>query len=156
MVNTMPKLTYAIKQLGVHDLEDFQRLREVFGDAFDEPAAYTTDIPSSEYLRTVLAKSNHIALVAKSGDEVIGGLVAYELEKCEQERSEIYLYDLAVRETHRRKGVATHLIEELKVIARMRKAYVIFVQADTRDATAIKLYESLGNRENVYHFDIRV
>lgn len=44
--------------------------------------------------------------------KVVGGLVAYELEKFEQDRREIYIYDLAVLESHRRKGVATRLIEE--------------------------------------------
>jgi benzoyl-CoA reductase/2-hydroxyglutaryl-CoA dehydratase subunit BcrC/BadD/HgdB len=39
---------------------------------------------------------------------------------------------------------------------RERGASVIFVQADKGDTAAIKLYESLGTREDVYHFDIPV
>jgi aminoglycoside 3-N-acetyltransferase I len=35
-------------------------------------------------------------LVAQVGDTVIGGLVADELIKFEQERREVYIYDLAV------------------------------------------------------------
>jgi len=42
----------------------------------------------------------------------------------------------------------------LKSIARTRGAYVIYVQADRGDAPAIALYESLGVREDVLHFDI--
>ena len=38
------------------------------------------------------------------GDEVVGGLAAYELRKFEQARSEFYLYDLAVSEAHRRQA----------------------------------------------------
>jgi aminoglycoside 3-N-acetyltransferase I len=34
--------------------------------------------------------------------------------------------------------------------------YVIFVQADKVDTAAIKLYESLGTREDVFNFDIEV
>jgi len=30
----------------------------------------------------------------------------------------------------------------------------MYVQADKGDAPAIKLYESLGTREDVHHFDI--
>jgi aminoglycoside 3-N-acetyltransferase I len=37
----------------------------------------------------------------------VGGLIAYELEKFERARSELYIYDLAVAEDHRRRGVAT-------------------------------------------------
>lgn len=88
----------------------------------------------------------------------IGGIAAYELKKFEQERSEIYIYDLAVVAAHRREGVATALIKELKKIAAARGAYVIFVQADTavEDEPAIALYTKLGLREDVLHFDIPV
>ncbi len=90
--------------------------------------------------------------------DVVGGLAAYELKKFEQERSEIYIYDLAVSSEYRRKGIATALIERLKLIAADRGAYVIFVQADTdiEDEPAIGLYTKLGLREEVLHFDISV
>ena len=61
---------------------------------------------------------------------------------------------MAVKERHRRKGIATELINELRRTARERGAYVIFVQADKVDDVAIKLYESLGTKEDVFHFDI--
>ena len=86
----------------------------------------------------------------------MGGLAAYVLHKFEQERSEIYIYDLAVDEDHRREGIATALIEELRKIAAARGAYVIFVQADYVDPQAIALYSKLGVREEVLHFDIAV
>jgi aminoglycoside 3-N-acetyltransferase I len=76
------------------------------------------------------------------------------LKKFEQERSEIYIYDLAVAAAHRREGIATALIQELKKVAVARGAYVMFVQADVGDETAIALYSKLGTREDVLHFDI--
>ena len=87
---------------------------------------------------------------------MVGGLVAYELDKFEQERSELYIYDLAVQEHHRRHGIATALIERLRSIASARGAWVIYVQADYGDEPAIALYEKLGTREEVMHFDIDV
>jgi aminoglycoside 3-N-acetyltransferase I len=89
-------------------------------------------------------------------EEVIGGLVAYELDKFERARRELYIYDLAVAEGCRRQGVATALIEHLREIAAMRGVWVIYVQADYGDEPAIVLYEKLGTREEVLHFDIRV
>jgi aminoglycoside 3-N-acetyltransferase I len=74
----------------------------------------------------------------------------------EQQRSEIYIYDLAVAETHRRQGIATALVSELKKIAAARGAYAMFVQADVDDAPAMALYTKLGIREDVLHFDITV
>ena len=82
---------------------------------------------------------------------MVGGIAAYELQKFEQERSEIYLYDLAVAAAHRRRGIATALILELKRIAAARGAYVVFVQADPADAPVIALYAKLGVREDVVH-----
>jgi aminoglycoside 3-N-acetyltransferase I len=78
--------------------------------------------------------------------------------KFEQQRSEIYIYDLAVSQENRREGIATAMIEKLKEIARSRGAYVIFVQADTNaeDLPARALYSKLGKREDVLHFDIDV
>jgi len=97
-----------------------------------------------------------VELVAMKDDAIVGGLAAYELRKFEQERSEIYIYDLAVAAAHRREGIATALIQDLKKIAAARGAYVIYVQADLGDAPAIALYSKLGAREDVFHFDIIV
>jgi aminoglycoside 3-N-acetyltransferase I len=89
---------------------------------------------------------------------VVGRIAAYELKKFEQERSEIYIYDLAVASTHRRQGVATALIRALNKVAASRGAYVMFVRRDTgiEDEPAIALYTKLGTREDVLHFDIPV
>jgi len=61
-----------------------------------------------------------------------------------------------VAAAHRREGIATALIQELKKIAVERAAYVIYVQADLGDDPAIALYTKLGIREDVLHFDIAV
>jgi aminoglycoside 3-N-acetyltransferase I len=129
---------------------------KVFAYAFGEPETYLNKIPGDAYITALLGKEHFIGIVALSGEEVVGGLAAYELQKFEQDRREIYIYDLAVAEAHRRRGIATNLINELRNIAMARGAYVLFVQADRGDEPAIKFYESLGKREDVYHFDIKV
>ena len=147
-------MPYLYKHISVADVPILKALLAVFGEAFAEPATYQGAVPSDTYLRALLAKPHFIALAAMDGDNVVGGLAAYELEKFEQARSEVYIYDLAVQESHRRKGVATGLIGALGRIAQARGAHVMFVQADRGDDPAIRLYESLGTREDVHHFDI--
>jgi aminoglycoside 3-N-acetyltransferase I len=149
-------MAYTFKHLSVSDLPVLKELLAVFGEAFNETETYQGAVPSDAYLEALLAKPHFLAVAALRGQEVVGGLAAYELEKFEQARSEIYIYDLAVLEAHRRKGVATALIRELQRIAKARGAYVIFVQADPPDEPAIRLYQSLGVREDVLHFDIPV
>jgi aminoglycoside 3-N-acetyltransferase I len=149
-------MSYSYKQLTSGDILLFKELLRVFGEAFEEISTYQDAIPSDTYLKSLLGKNYFIALVAQDGGSVVGGLAAYVLEKFEQERKEVYIYDLAVSKNHRRRGVATELIKQLKQIGKERGAYIIFVQADKVDTPAIKLYESLGTREDVYHFDITV
>lgn len=147
-----------IRHLTPDDLPIMDALLATFGEAFDDVATYTANRPSAAYLRGLLGGDSFIALAALKGREVVGGIAAYELGKFEQERSEIYIYDLAVAAAHRREGIATALIEKLKTVAAERGAYVMYVQADTgvEDEPAIALYTKLGVREDVLHFDIAV
>lgn len=133
-----------------------ESMLDMFAEAFSEPETYYAKRPDRAYLQQLLARDYFIALAAVGGTEVIGGLCAYELPKFEQARSEIYIYDLAVAVPHRRRGIATALIRELQRIAAQRGAWVIFIQADRGDQPAIALYNKLGTREEVLHFDIPV
>jgi aminoglycoside 3-N-acetyltransferase I len=147
-----------IRRLSSDDLPLMDALLTLFAEAFEDPESYSAKRPSPDYLRRLLGGDTFIALAAIGDGVVVGGIAAYELQKFEQERSEIYLYDLAVSEAHRREGIATALIAELRAIASARGAWVIFVQADTDpdDEPAIALYTKLGHREEVLHFDIPV
>ena len=147
---------FPVSQLTPHDLTRFRQLQRVFAEAFDDRDSYLAKPPSDGYVQRWLGSDRGIVLVAMEEDEVVGGLVAYVLEKFEQERSEVYIYDLAVTERVRRRGIAAALIRELQRIAKARGAWVIFVQADYGDDPAIQLYESLGEREEVLHYDIPV
>ncbi len=148
--------SFSIKQLSAIDLELMDSMLTLFGDAFNETETYTARRPGNAYLRKLLGSDSFIALVAIRDNQVVGALAAYELHKFEQERSEIYIYDLAVDAAHRREGIATAMIQSLRAIAAARGAYVIFVQADYGDDPAVALYTKLGVREDVMHFDIAV
>jgi aminoglycoside 3-N-acetyltransferase I len=145
-----------VYQLKSGDMERMRAMLAMFGEAFNEIDTYTARQPNDAYLENLLANNNFIALAAVRDNVVAGGLAAYELPKFEQERSEIYIYDLAVAEDWRRQGIATTLIRQLQDIAAARAAHVVFVQADYGDDPAISLYSRLGHREDVLHFDIAV
>lgn len=145
-----------IQRLTPSDVAMMAPLLDMFGQAFEEPEAYGEARPGRAYLERLLGGPTFIALAALKAEAVVGGLVAYELPKFEQERSEIYIYDLAVAEGHRREGIATALIQEVQAIAAARGAWVVFVQADRGDDPAIALYTKLGTREDVLHFDLPV
>ena len=142
------------RQLRSGDVAILDAMLDCFGKAFAEVATYGNNRPDDAYMNRLLSGDSFIAIAALVDGRTIGGLTAYELKKFEQPRSEIYIYDLAVDASYRRRGVATGLIEALKPVARQRGAWVIFVQADDIDEPAARLYEKLGVCEKVLHFDI--
>ena len=143
-----------LRALGAGDTAEFRAMLAVFGEAFEDVDMYTANQPNDEYVGKLLSDDNFVAIVAQSGSETVGALAGYVLRKFEQARSEFYIYELAVAESHRRRGVATALIEELKTVCARRGIYVIFVQADYGDDPAVALYQKMGTKEEVMHFDI--
>lgn len=128
----------------------------LFAEVFEDPENYESNPPEEDYLERLLAREQFVVLVAECRNAVVGALAGYELEKFEQARSEYYIYDLGVSEAMRRQGIATRLIEAFCAIAGAGRGQVVFVQADYSDPPAIALYEKLGRRKEVLHFDIAV
>lgn len=147
---TLPR----VRRLTADDVEPMRAMLHLFGRAFEDVPTYSDHQPDSDYLAQLLANPGFIAMAALERQSPVGGLAAYVLPKFEQARNEIYIYDLAVEKTHRRRGIATALIEGLKRIASEIGAYVIYVQADYGDDPAVALYTKMGVREDVMHFDI--
>lgn len=146
--------TFTIHRLAPGDDQQFSAMLDLFATVFEDRENYSSARPGPKYRQALLGRDDIIALVALTGEGVIGALVAYELRKFEQERSEFYLYDLAVAGQWRRRGVATALIDALKAIAKSNGGWVVYVQADYGDEPAVALYTKLGTREDVMHFDL--
>ena len=142
-------------RLGSQDVVLMQAANRLFADVFGEEG-YHGPPAGPDHLEKLLADNKFIALVAYVDGEMAGAIAAYELVKFEAERSEIYIYDLAVIDRYRRQGVATALIAAVQEIGRDKGAWVVFVQADPPDEPAVALYDKLGTREEVLHFDISV
>jgi aminoglycoside 3-N-acetyltransferase I len=145
-----------VRRLEAFDVAALRAANALFALAFEDSASYAANPPPDAYLERLLGREQFVALIAEEDGVVVGALVAYELEKFEQARSEFYIYDLAVAEAARRQGVATELIALLASIARERGVSAIYVQADYDDPPAIALYEKLGTRNEVLHFDIAI
>ena len=151
-------MRFTTRLLGADDLDAMKALLRLFGEAFEDPQSYQSKVPGDAYLAGRLRDETFFAVVAfDAGGAAIGGLAAYELKKFEQERSEVYIYDLAVLAEHRRKGVATAMIRTLGDVARRRGAWIMFVQADIgeEDEAANALYRKLASEMIVAkHYDI--
>ena len=148
-------MTTDIRLLSSDDIAHLRSMLSVFGRAFGDSATYDADQPDDAYLRRLLDSETFVAIAALEGPEVVAGLAGYVLPKFERARSEFYIYDLAVDERYRRRGIATAMLDELRAYARSRGIDVIFVQADHGDDPAIALYTKLGRRADVLHFDLQ-
>ncbi|MGX7926756.1 N-acetyltransferase family protein [Tsuneonella sp. HG094] len=145
---------FAVRRLRPGDGDAFRAMNRLYAEAFEDAATYLAAPPGQDWIDQLLAHEGTALFVASAEGEIVGALTAYEFMKPESERRELYIYDLAVADQWRRRGVATALIDAVRALARSRGGWVIFVQADYTDPPAIALYQKLGTREEVLHFDI--
>ena len=105
------------------DIEEFKNLLDVFRDVFEWS---DHDHPDEEYLLRLLSDDNLLVVVAKAGNEVVGGLTAYVLPGYEVARPSIYIHDLGVKKSFQGQGVGKSLIGHLMDHARKNNFRDIF------------------------------
>ena len=122
------------------------QVADVFGEA-REPL-------SDRYLGRLLARPGFWAYAAVVDGASVGGLTAHTLPMTTGERSEVFLYDIAVAAEVQRQGIGRKLVETLLGDTRQAGIAVMFVPADDEDIHAIDFYRALGGRaSNVTFFD---
>ncbi len=92
----------------------------------------------------VLADPRTLLLVAFDGGRAIGFVLAHELPRRHGDRSHLFVYEVEVAETHRRRGVASALLERLADLARERGIRSGFVLTEPDNGPANALYRTAG------------
>ena len=92
----------------------------------------------------LLADERTILLAAFVGSEPVGFVLGYELPRRHGKPSTLFVYELAVDAAHRRRGIATQLMSELRDVGRARGVEESFVLTDPENSAANELYASLG------------
>ena len=100
------------------------------------------------YLRSLLGTPHFWAVAALEGDTLVGGLTAHTLPMTKAQGAEIFIYDLAVRKAHQRKGVGRLLVATLREAAEAQGILTCFVPADNEDTHAIHFYRAIGAAES--------
>jgi ribosomal protein S18 acetylase RimI-like enzyme len=93
----------------------------------------------------LLADDRTIFLAAFDGDEPVGFVFGYDLPRRHGAPSILFVYELDVAESHRRRGIATALVTELRRLSGATEAFVL-TEPDNDAANA--LYEALGGTRN--------
>lgn len=128
-------MTYA--RLGPGDRERAKALFALMAAVFDEDC----EAPGDAYVDGLLGRADLWVIAALSDGELVGGLTAHTLPMTRAQVSELFIYDLAVRPEHQRRGVGRGLIAHLRGAA---AAVEIFVAVDDEDAHALDFYRAVG------------
>ncbi len=140
-----------VKKLTVNDLNEFSSLIHIYAEAFE---VENFVLPSAHYLQSLLKKEYMFFLTACNENQVIGGLTAYILSSVYEAKTEVYIFDIAVKPEFQQKGIGTKLLSELKVYCKAAGHKNIFVQADFEDTHALNFYRKTGGSEaDVRHFN---
>lgn len=118
------------------------------GDAYRLTAASALfDGPITETgAREFLAKPGHHLLLAEGPDGRAVGFVSGVEMTHPDKGTEMFLYELAVAEDWRRRGVASHLVGALAEIAREGGCYGMWTGTEHDNEAALAAYRSTGGR----------
>jgi ribosomal protein S18 acetylase RimI-like enzyme len=73
-------------------------------------------------------------------------VLAHELPRRHGDRAKLFVYEVDVAESHRRRGIAKALLRRLAELARERGIRTGFVLTDEDNVAANALYRSAGGR----------
>jgi ribosomal protein S18 acetylase RimI-like enzyme len=122
-----------IRRLGLSEESAVLKARALF-DEDPDPSA----------VRAYLADDRNTFLLALEGQVPIGFLRSTELGQLKSKRRQMFLYEIAVEEKHRGRGVGKALIRALLHDCRQREIEEVFVFTDPANEPAVKLYRSTG------------
>ena len=108
-------------------------------ELFDDPAR-------PEWAARFLAEPTHHLCIAYAEGEPVGFVSGVETTHPDK-GTEMFLYELGVREGARRRGVGRALVEALADRARARGCYGMWVLTDADNAAALATYRSAGAAE---------
>ena len=103
---------------------------------FDGPA-------DEQATRRFLSEKGHHFLVAYEQQDPVGFVSGVEVTHPDK-GTEMFLYELAVEEGSRRRGIGRALVDALASLAKRRGCYGMWVLTDSTNLAALGTYESSG------------
>ncbi|MBK6579356.1 MAG: GNAT family N-acetyltransferase [Sandaracinaceae bacterium] len=139
---------FTVERLGPSHLKQAHELFTMMAQVFEEERAVLPD----EYVQRLLQRADLFILAAVEDGSMVGGLTAHVLPMTRTATSELFIYDLAVRVDHQRRGIGRALVEELHARGLAEGIDTSFVPADEEDTHALDFYRALGAEESPVRF----
>jgi aminoglycoside 3-N-acetyltransferase I len=114
--------------------------------AVDVVKSFDTKDVSLEYMERFLLNPLNYLIVAEVDDDLAGFLLAHALQRLKQESYKMFIYEIDVAEKHRRKGVGTALINQVRRIVRDEKMMNAFVFTNYSNEGAVEFYKNTGGK----------
>jgi ribosomal protein S18 acetylase RimI-like enzyme len=109
-----------------------------------EAAAHLYDGPARrDAVARFLADRTHHLLLAYDGERPVGFVSGVEMTHPDK-GTEMFLYELAVDEDHRRRGVGAALVRALADLARELGCYDVWVLTEEQNEAAVATYRRAG------------
>jgi ribosomal protein S18 acetylase RimI-like enzyme len=113
------------------------------GHVFDE-------LPKADHIRVFLDKPGHHLCIATE-DGVVAGFISGVETAHPDKGTEMFVYELAVDDSFRRRGIGTALVAALRARAEALGCYAMWVLTDSDNAAAVRTYTSAGASEPSSH-----
>jgi aminoglycoside 3-N-acetyltransferase I len=139
-MHAVPRHPIEVQRLTGADVAVAQVTFDLMAAVFETPSVTA----SEHYLAELLSSKSFWAFTAQSDGLVVGGLTAFVLPMARTEASELFIYDLAVRPSHQRSGVATLLMETARQAARAEGIDDVFLFAEDEDEDAVAFYNAIA------------
>lgn len=115
-------------------------IRTVKHEEDDNPLELITE----EAMNIFLSNKSNYLIVAVDEDEVVGFIVAYELQRVDRNLKAMFFYEIGVLRKYRNKGIGTALINYIKEICREKNIMKMWLPTERSNIPAVKLYTKTG------------
>jgi len=119
-------------------LSDYHSVTDLLEESLLEACFHET----MEAFARQLSWDSELVLVAEMDEKVVGVIIGTI------DHNKGYLYRTVVHANYQRQGIGRRLIEKIKLRFAQRNVNKIFVAGDIYNKTVLRLYESLGFRED--------
>ena len=137
-----------IELIKPEEIDKFIELRQIFVREYDANAAVLDEQQSKQ----LSDNRNFIAVGATVGFELVGGLAAHIVTNYYKGGNDLFIYDIAIKPEHQKKGIGNELIKFTKQFCIDHNIKEMYVAVDENDENGLAYYRKTEGQERASRF----